>query len=52
MPHFRLLLSALLVCACGLAQISADSKQRIRSARDLAKQGSDAIPKLQPIAGT
>jgi HEAT repeat protein len=49
MPHFRLLLSALLVCACGLAQISADSKQRIRSARDLAKQGSDAILKLQPM---
>lgn len=49
MRHFRVLLSALLVCACGLAQSSSDSKQRIRGARDLAKQGSEAIPKLQPM---
>ncbi len=49
MWHFRVLCSAFLVCACGLAQISADSKQRIRTARELAKQGSDAIPKLQPM---
>ena len=45
----RVLVSALLLCACGLAQISSDSKQRIRTARDLAKQGSEAIPKLQPM---
>jgi len=49
MRRSRVLLFALLVCACGLAQASSDSKQRIRTARDLAKQGSDAIPKLQPM---
>jgi len=49
MRPFRVLVFALLVCACGLAQISSDSKQRIRTARDLAKQGSEAIPKLQPM---
>ncbi len=45
----RAVLVALLVCACGLAQADSDSKQRIRAARDLAKQGSDAIPKLQTM---
>jgi len=45
----RVLVSAVLVCACGLAQTSSDSKQRIRTARDLAKQGSEAMPKLQPM---
>ncbi len=49
MRHSRVLLSALLVCACCLAQASSDSKQRIRTARDLVKQGSEAIPKLQPM---
>ena len=49
MRPFRVLVSSLLVCACGLAQTSADSKQRMRNARDLARQGSEAMPKLQPM---
>jgi HEAT repeat protein len=37
------------MCACSLAQDSSDSKQRIRTARELSKKGSEAIPKLQPM---
>ncbi len=49
MRHLRVLFTALLMCACALAQSASDSRQRIRTARELAKQGSDAIPKLQPM---
>ncbi len=49
MRHSQVLLRALLVCACGLAQASSDSKQSIRTAHELAKQGSEAISKLQPM---
>ena len=47
----RHLVSAVLVCACATAQPSLSVKQRVRAARDLAKQGSDAIPKLQAMLG-
>jgi HEAT repeat protein len=47
----RLLTSAVLLCACAPAHQSPSVKQRVRAARDLAKQGSDAIPKLQAMLG-
>jgi HEAT repeat protein len=47
--RLSLLTSGVLLCACALAQPSPTAKQRVRTARDLAKQGSDAIPKLQAM---
>ena len=49
MRHNRALISFLLACACAVAQSPSDPKQRVRTAHDLARQGSEAIPKLQPM---
>lgn len=51
MVFFRVLSCSVLICFCLGAQEtqSSEPKQRIRYARDLAKQGSDAIPKLQAL---
>jgi HEAT repeat protein len=40
---------SVLICGCALAQESSDPKQREHTARDLAKQGKDALPKLQAM---
>jgi HEAT repeat protein len=45
----RILLCSVLAGACALPQEAPDPKQRVRAARDLARQGSDAIPKLQAM---
>ncbi|MGO9093693.1 MAG: HEAT repeat domain-containing protein [Bryobacteraceae bacterium] len=49
----RLLTSALLLCSslplAAQAPADSDPKQRIRAARELARQGSGAIAKLQPM---
>ncbi len=42
-------LAGVLVWASALAQDTSDPKQRVRTARDLAKQGAVAIPKLQAM---
>jgi HEAT repeat protein len=49
MPRHPVFLFVLAVWVCGLAQADSDSRQRIRTARDLSKQGSEAIPKLAPM---
>jgi HEAT repeat protein len=49
----RALTFAVFLCSClplaAQAPENPDPRQRIRAARDLAKQGSDAIPKLQAL---
>jgi len=45
----RVLISCVLACACLYAQESSDPKQRVKAARDLAKQGSAAVPSLRPM---
>jgi HEAT repeat protein len=40
--------AALFVCALSLSAQTGDAKERSKAVRDLAKSGSDAIPKLQP----
>jgi len=49
MPYSRVFFCGVLICACALAQATPDTKQRVRAARELAKQGSDGIPKLQAM---
>jgi HEAT repeat protein len=52
MALFRTIASCLLVCAClplVRGQQDTNPRQRVRAARDLAKQGADAIPKLAPM---
>jgi HEAT repeat protein len=49
MAYFRVFVCGVLICGCALAQETSDAKQRVRAAHDLAKQGSDAIPKLQAM---
>jgi HEAT repeat protein len=49
MRYFRILICVALASVCGLAQGSSNPKQRAREARDLVKQGSDAIPKLKAM---
>jgi HEAT repeat protein len=53
MRPLRLLISTLLLCSslplAAQAPENTDPKQRIRAARDLARQGSGAIAKLQPM---
>jgi HEAT repeat protein len=46
MPWSRLLLTGVLACAAAFSQAPPDTRQRVRAARDLARQGSDALPKL------
>jgi len=53
MRPLRLLVSTVLLCSslplAAQAPENPDPKQRIRAARDLARQGSGAIAKLQPM---
>lgn len=52
MALFRTIASCLLVCASlplAAQQQNSDPRQRVRAARDLAKQGADALPKLTPM---
>lgn len=49
MWHFRVLISCVLASVCLYAQESPDPKQRVKAARDLAKQGSAAIPRLRTM---
>ncbi|MGD0201139.1 MAG: HEAT repeat domain-containing protein [Bryobacteraceae bacterium] len=43
----RPLIACLLACACSLTAEPPATAQRVRTARELARQGSDAIPKLE-----
>jgi HEAT repeat protein len=49
MRSFLAFACSVLICGCALAQESSDPKQREHVARDLAKQGKDALPKLQAM---
>jgi len=52
MALFRTIASCALLCAClplAAQQQKSDPRQRVRAARDLAKQGVEAIPKLTPM---
>jgi HEAT repeat protein len=49
MRFSRLAPFVVLLCACAAAQQSLSVKQRVRAARELVKEGSVAIPKLQPM---
>ncbi len=49
MRYLRFLTGSVLILACALAQTADDPKARERAARDLAKEGSTALPKLQAM---
>jgi HEAT repeat protein len=49
MRYFRALAGSVLILGCALAQPADDPKARERAARDLAKEGSTALPKLQAM---
>ena len=38
-----------MILGCALAQPADDPKARVRAARDLAREGSTALPKLQAM---
>jgi len=46
--HFAFLLVAFLLAAGSVGAQTSDVKQRARGVRDLAKQGGEAIPKIEP----
>jgi len=49
MRYFRVLSGSVLILVCAFAQTADETKTRVRAARDLSKEGSAAIPKLQAM---
>jgi HEAT repeat protein len=49
MRYFRAFAGSVLILGCALAQPADDPKVRVRTAHDLAKEGSTALPKLQTM---